>query len=102
MVQGRSKSPFINKKSRIPRPTLDRGGLAFVPGGSKVDRWIRDRGVGGARDWLKGRRHASSSSPGAGALAEAEFCGGAVGSSALLTGVNPDRVPAQTGGRKTL
>lgn len=58
-------------------------------------------GAGGG-DWLKGQRNASGSSPRAGALAEAEFCGGAVGSSALLTGVNPDRVPAQTGGRKTL
>lgn len=47
MVQGHSKSPFINKKSRTPRPTLDRGAVAFVPGGSKVDRWIRDRGWGG-------------------------------------------------------
>lgn len=28
--------------------------------------------------------------------------GEAISSSALLTGVNPDRVPAQTGGRKTL
>lgn len=57
---------------------------------------------GGGGCWLEGRRNVRTTSPRAGALAEAEFCGEAVGSSALLTGVNPDRVPAQTGGHKTL
>lgn len=71
--------------------------------GGQTDKEPAEMGeVEEQRDRLKGRRNVSASGPRAGALAEAEFCGEAVGSSALLTGVNPDRVPAQTGGHKTL
>lgn len=73
--------------------------MSLCPWGLKSGQTDKEPGEE-RRDGPNGQRKVGASSRRAGALALA--LAAAAGSSALLTGVNPDRVPAPTGGRKTL